>query len=999
MTVVVVLVIVLSVLVVAWAVSRSGDSDPAGEQRRRRAKGIEFLLDEMSRSEKWAGLPEDEKAQLRELYKSELAALQEQPTAPPIRMSSRMPEPPVFVGPTQVPTPPKPMDWSWLAEQQANVFLFAGAFLVVVAALIYVGYSGDSLSGTLKVSLLGAYTLAFLAAGVVCLRIPTVNTAGQLFLGVSAVLVPLNFVLAGSIISDKDVSREVMWLAGSLTTAAFYTAIATLGLGRQYAISSGIALISAVTAFIAVTGLEPEWWPLPYLALSIGAVTGWQFFSTNFRARVGTTWVWLAHAGVLIVGLAALISALEVDTNDVSTRWFLAPAAGMALIFYNIEASRRKRGAVLGAALALVGLCATVVYGANVGEQYYSLILVAGGAIIIAAVRWAFPKIPHRILNEVAGADCVVFSHVAIASGLGFAILTAIFGQLDAARYAPESSWFLVAAFAAASAAYGMHVRLPGADWPLENRAGALGVLVSLAAIAPAAVYGANWSPEFYGLALVAVGVALGFGGRAWRPAWLDEDVRDFVAVVAVTLAWLPFEPVYEDHVRAGAGAHLAAALFYAAAAISVPRDASIGSVFVGSRDVPLRVSAGWLYAAGLTVAIGYVDVLRALPGGGTETDVSQLAYPLMALALAFLAIQVVVRRLRPDLSDHVYVMSLLAAIGSAVVARDSGVLSAVLTVFICAYAVAGVSENRPLMAAPSVVFGLAAVVAWRDYLDRSLYVIPISYSTIAIVAYAGGYAIKSRFAQWSAALRVTGVACAVVSPVVGFGLLAADADTARAKGELFETSALYEWSTLATGAVALLALVESSIARRGWLLVGASAVMLVAVLLQIGRFHPDNMQTYTAVIGTYLILLTLVGISRCGLIPGLESSVAYVEALGALTIMLPSFLQSLDGGWRYELALVVEAAGFLTSGVAMRRRGLLGASVFALVLVAGRVLFDAINAVPNWIVALIIGTGLLVIGLAITVSRDRWARWQDGVVSWWGEAKKVSNPSRRVGP
>jgi hypothetical protein len=48
-----------------------------------------------------------------------------------------------------------------------------------------------------------------------------------------------------------------------------------------------------------------------------------------------------------------------------------------------------------------------------------------------------------------------------------------------------------------------------------------------------------------------------------------------------------------------------------------------------------------------------------------------------------------------------------------------------------------------------------------------------------------------------------------------------------------------------------------------------------------------------------------------------------------------------------------LEAAAFLTAGIALRRRGLLGASLFALVLVAGRVLFDTINAVPNWIVAL----------------------------------------------
>ena len=88
--------------------------------------------------------------------------------------------------PPAAPRQRKPADWSWLAEQQANLFLFAGAFLTVVAALIYVGYSGNAVDGSLKMALLVAYTLAFLAAGTVCLRIPRVAIAGQVFFGVGA---------------------------------------------------------------------------------------------------------------------------------------------------------------------------------------------------------------------------------------------------------------------------------------------------------------------------------------------------------------------------------------------------------------------------------------------------------------------------------------------------------------------------------------------------------------------------------------------------------------------------------------------------------------------------------------------------------------------------------------------------------------------------------------------------------------------------------------------
>jgi hypothetical protein len=112
-----------------------------------------------------------------------------------------------------------------------------------------------------------------------------------------------------------------------------------------------------------------------------------------------------------------------------------------------------------------------------------------------------------------------------------------------------------------------------------------------------------------------------------------------------------------------------------------------------------------------------------------------------------------------------------------------------------------------------------------------------------------------------------------------------------------------------------------------------------------------------------------------------------YVEALGAATVMLPSFVQSFDAGWRYQWILLIEAALFLAGGIALRRRGILSAGVLFLVLVAGRALFDAINAMPNWIVVALCGIGLLGIGVGILLGRERWDRWQRTVVSWWESA------------
>jgi hypothetical protein len=184
-----------------------------------------------------------------------------------------------------------------------------------------------------------------------------------------------------------------------------------------------------------------------------------------------------------------------------------------------------------------------------------------------------------------------------------------------------------------------------------------------------------------------------------------------------------------------------------------------------------------------------------------------------------------------------------------------------------------------------------------------------------------------------------------------------------------------------------VLALIESLLAGRRWIIVPASAVMTIALLLQIVRFDPENPQVYTAVIGAYLVLLGLVGLGRMRLIPELAEYGVYIEALGAATVMLPTFVQSFDAGWRYQWILLIEATLFLAGGITLRRRGILSAGVLFMVLVAGRTLLDAINAMPNELVVAVCGIALLGIGMGILLWREQWDRWQRTVVSWWDAA------------
>jgi hypothetical protein len=132
----------------------------------------------------------------------------------------------------------------------------------------------------------------------------------------------------------------------------------------------------------------------------------------------------------------------------------------------------------------------------------------------------------------------------------------------------------------------------------------------------------------------------------------------------------------------------------------------------------------------------------------------------------------------------------------------------------------------------------------------------------------------------------------------------------------------------------------------------------------------------------------------RFKLIPELAEVAPFVEALGAAMIMLPSFVQSLDAGYRYQWILLAEALGFLTLSIVLRRRGMLAAALSAMVLVAGRMLVDAVNALPSWVIVAIAGSALLGIGMGILLGRDRWSAWQEALMGWWDETGNGHSPA-----
>lgn len=127
-----------------------------------------------------------------------------------------------------VPTPPEVVEVPKINLEAAfnslkniNIFLYLGAFFIVVAAGILVSYNYEQLSGISKTILLGFFALAFYLAGILLyVKTKKIRPAGLTFTGIGLVLIPLvglgayNFIFMGQ-------HGNYVWFATSLVTLAF----------------------------------------------------------------------------------------------------------------------------------------------------------------------------------------------------------------------------------------------------------------------------------------------------------------------------------------------------------------------------------------------------------------------------------------------------------------------------------------------------------------------------------------------------------------------------------------------------------------------------------------------------------------------------------------------------------------------------------------------------------------------------------------------------------
>jgi len=291
-----------------------------------------------------------------------------------------------------------------------NLTLFLGAFFVVIASLIFVGGAWQSLGAGAKALFMGVLTLAFIAGGLICLGLPRVRPAGQTFLAIGALLLPLDGVGVYTLLLRGQLSGATTLALGAAICALFYGALALSGVGRVYAGAGIAALVVAWGGAIVASAVPDEWIAPLALLLPLMLLIG-----ARLAARTARGWATLreipAWSAQILLPFAALPLVLTLMN---AAPLPLVAALALIVLFYAIAALTQPRptmrglhvggasgaGALLILALGWQGAIETRGYAALLlGGAWLALVVVLGlrragsawaaGAFAAGLVGWA----------------------------------------------------------------------------------------------------------------------------------------------------------------------------------------------------------------------------------------------------------------------------------------------------------------------------------------------------------------------------------------------------------------------------------------------------------------------------------------------------------------------------------------------------------------------------------------------------------------------------------
>ena len=493
------------------------------------------------------------------------------------------------LAPPTPPAPPAPVGPPFslrdvFAEHSVLILGSFGAFLLVVATVLFELYGTVGLGGTGRFAAVAVLDALFAAAGYLALRQPNLRSVGQIYTALAAVLLPLVGLAAWTFLElDRhgitvDQAVAAVGLACALTYGVLAMRLDLLAYGEM----SGLAIL--VASWGASGAISGSHWRAVGLAVTPLVYAVWNRY---LRSSVFKHFQWFAHASA---GIALIDAGRTFDAGDWLWTSTLA-TLGIAYLAWQAISAQPYRAWIGEAALVLAAAAASGPLG--IGQYHFLLPMALGVPLLVLARAPEDLGVAGRLYRAHPA-----LLHLAMGAGLFLAAWQNVLGE----------TWPLAGALWVAFALYLADL------WAGDDRAGsyATRAILPLALAATGqALQLDTWTAALVSLALFAYLVPW---ARPWFEVLRQRSSYFFYGTLALCLLCL-------DPVEVAAGRWQIPATLLAAS-IAFAAAGELGAVRLGGWAARGLFSLGWFAT---------VDALNAQGWRGPFDAVLPLFYTALA--------------------------------------------------------------------------------------------------------------------------------------------------------------------------------------------------------------------------------------------------------------------------------------------------------------------------------------------------------------------------------
>jgi hypothetical protein len=642
------------------------------------------------------------------------------------------------------PAVPRPSFRAFLADRSILLLSYTGAFLLIVAAVLFILYGTTAADGPLRFAAVATVDAAFAAASWACYRSARLRLVGQSYLAIAAMLLPLTGAAAYVFLQlgTAGVSRDAAIAATGAACALLYGALGVRLRSAAYGLLGLLAAPVAWAGFLNALSVG-AWWGVAFTPVAAGfALTAIAADrSPRLAAAFGRWAAWLQHAATA----AALIGPLMLLPPQASLAEACrveAAAAGSLAGIYWVAVNVRRGRVAAAMTLLLTGLAWAFGVGSIGLGGWHAVALAPLLGLLLALGARAVP---------LPAADQLAAVHAPFVYATAGLVAVVAF---------QEPAWQASAAFGALALCFGAR-RLLGAPRP--------DAWFALAALCVA------WTGVLGGLQLRAWGaVPLGIAPLVAALALLDVSPRIGLAVLrplAAPAQWF------------GYAASAVMALGALTVATGWSRVAALAALAL------VYIAVGWLTGRRRSAAIGLgaagASWLAALTAADAGTWTSVTAAPLVAVyatvrRLAARSTRTAGFQLPAEVLTHLAAVAALAAtpVALAGVRPSPGSVSAAMAALAAGYALYCVLTGRRWMSwavgagvTIAVVSASQALALSETAIAAALLLLAAAYAIFAAI-------VRSRVAAFfrvGAVVQAFAIATlALPSPAAKAGLLVA---------------------------------------------------------------------------------------------------------------------------------------------------------------------------------------------------------------------------------